>query len=87
MNKHYMMHLPSIADCPFCHGEVCMINSNSGGRLHWVSCEGCAADGPCETDEESAILIWNGVAEDIQALRNDCERLRRELDECMGVIR
>ena len=87
MSIHNLMHVPAINDCPFCHKEGCVLNSSSMDNLHWVTCEECGADGPAELERESAINYWNGPGEDITALRKDCDRLRRELDECNGVIR
>ena len=87
MSIHNLMHLPAINDCPFCHKEGCVLNSSALATLHWVSCEECGADGPAEAERESAINCWNGISEDIAALRKDCDRLRRELDDCNGVIR
>ena len=87
MSIHNLMHVPAINDCPFCHREGCVLNSSANDNLHWVSCEECGADGPAEQEKESAINYWNGIGEDITALRNDCDRLRKELDECNGVIR
>ena len=87
MSIHNLMHVPAINDCPFCHREGCVLNSSANDNLHWVSCEECGADGPAEQERESAINYWNGIGEDITALRKDCDRLRRELDECNGVIR
>ena len=87
MSIHNLMHVPAINDCPFCHREGCVLNSSANDNLHWVSCEECGADGPAEMEKESAINYWNGQGEDITALRNDCDRLRKELDECNGVIR
>ena len=87
MSIHNLMHVPAINDCPFCHREGCVLNSSANDNLHWVTCEECGADGPAEKERESAINYWNGPGEDITALRKDCDRLRRELDECNGVIR
>ena len=87
MSIYNLMHVPAINDCPFCHREGCVLNSSANDNLHWVSCEECGADGPAEQERESAINYWNGIGEDITALRKDCDRLRRELDDCNGVIR
>ena len=87
MSIHNLMHVPAINDCPFCHREGCVLNSSANDNLHWVSCEECGADGPAEQERESAINYWNGIGEDITALRKDCDRLRRELDEYYGMIR
>ena len=78
MSIHNLMHVPAINDCPFCHKEGCVLNSSSMDNLHWVTCEQCGADGPAEKERESAINYWNGIGEDITALRKDCDRLRRE---------
>ena len=92
MSIHNLMHVPAINDCPFCHREGCVVNDNcnndsSAGYIYWVTCIECEAAGPVQTDQESAINYWNGIGEDITALSKDCDRLRRELDECNGVIR
>ena len=93
MSIHNLMHVPAINDCPFCHKEGCVLNSHTAGEnrandnLYWISCDECDATGPSDLDRESAINYWNGPGEDITALRKDCDRLRRELDECNGVIR
>jgi len=85
MSIHNLMHIPAINDCPFCHKEGCVLDNI--GRSFSVSCTSCGAEGPIEEERESAINYWNGISEDIDALRADCQRLRRELDECNGVIR
>jgi len=72
-----------------------------GKTTFWVRCYNCSADGPPSKFRESAIELWNEPSNemvkldkqvdemdaDIKALRQDCERLRAELDEANGVIR
>jgi len=73
-----------INDCPFCYSvnaELC------SPRKQWVHCPVCGASGPFADDPQKAIYLWNGALDHFTALRADCERLRKELDEATGVVR
>ena len=87
MNPYKFMDLPPINDCPFCRGVEAQVNQSSHGLQPWVSCPGCESSGPCAENAAQAIKLWNGPTDDIDNLSKDCDRLRRELDDCNGVIR
>ena len=85
MNPYKFMDLPPINDCPFCCGVDPVTNNN--GSDGWISCDHCGATGPEAENAAQAIKLWNGPTDDIDNLSKDCDRLRRELDDCNGVIR
>ena len=83
-NPYKFMDLPPINDCPFCFSENPSVENTT---CFYVACHECEACGPTHDEQHKAIQLWNGVTDDIDRLRADCTRLRRELDECNGVIR
>ena len=86
MNPYKFADLPPINDCPFCYGTDPVLNE----ALHvnsWVSCPACESTGPSHEDNRKAIILWNEPTEVVDHLRKDCDRLRRELDDEMGIIR
>lgn len=85
MNPYKFADLPPISDCPFCWSGNVGLNRTPDSV--WVNCEECGADGPACGDSEDAITKWGTPTHDIDMLKADCERLRRELDDCNGVIR
>ena len=85
-NPYKFMDLPPINGCPFCFSSNVSTNASSTTES-WIGCDDCGADGPMCNSATRAIEKWNGPTNDIDALRKDCERLRRELDECNGEIR
>ncbi len=83
--------MTEINDCPFCRQPDAEVEEF---KPFYVTCVWCGAQGPFDKDQEVAIKGWNAVTDDIdgltfneRSLRNECERLRRELDEVEGVIR
>ena len=88
MNPYKFADLPPINDCPFCHGVDVQLNQDVfETNQPWVSCPGCQATGPDAEDAAQAIKLWNGPTDDIDNLSKDCDRLRRELDDEMGIMR
>jgi len=84
-NPYKFADLPPIKPCPFCFSYQTVLGNAETN--YFVECSICGAVGPEYDDSEKAIKQWNGPTNDIDHLRADCERLRRELDECNGVIR
>ena len=73
-----------INDCPCCWSGEVVLNV---GTSPWVQWEECRATGPEYDNEEQAVEAWNEPTDTKDKLRLDCELLRRELDDCNGVIR
>ena len=84
MNPYKFADLPPINDCPFCFSDKAVVEEIF---CFYVICPVCEASGPTHDEKHKAIEMWNGVTNDIDHLRADCDRLRRELDDCNGVIR
>lgn len=78
-----------INDCPFCGSESLEDNFNDvyAKDLYSIECMDCGARSPIEKTPEKAVESWNWIDDQIRNLRKDCDRLRRELDDCNGVIR
>ena len=75
-------------DCPFClSSDYLEMSGSVNGRHYWMRCTECGTDGPCAMTRLDAITEWNGPTDTIDELRKDCDRLRNELDESLGVIR
>lgn len=84
-NPYKFMDLPPINDCPFCGSGDTFINENDDDC--WVACDACESIGPAYKEMMSAITQWNTPTHHIEMLIKDADRLRRELDDCNGVIR
>ena len=94
MNPYTFADLTPINDCPFCRSDEVALNDGYNGlrngrpaMYYWVQCTNCSSDGPDYNDRQAAIENWNVVTDELDALQKDCDRLRRELDDCNGVIR
>ena len=79
-------------DCPFCRSSELSIEKCI--EMHWIDCHQCGAKGPDGRGSTEAIRLWNQPTEDLEGLeynekmlRKDCDRLRRELDDALGIIR
>ena len=75
-----------INDCPYCYGTE-GLNIDRCGKYAQVACDDCGAKGPDYITVQQAVDAWNSPTDDMDNLEKECARLRRELDDCNGVIR
>jgi Lar family restriction alleviation protein len=49
---------PKPLPCPFC-GNAADLSLSQGGKVLWVSCDKCHADGPMMPSKAEAVAAWN----------------------------
>lgn len=79
-----------IKECPFCFSKDTAVIQNrafKNPQNWWVECRKCEATGPEYRLQKVAVEAWNAVTENRDLLIADCDRLRRELDDEMGIMR